>query len=477
MLWYNIPIKKFMGDDVILSRNREIRSLMNKQEKNLIMNSSICDVNKELKEVLNLFNGRIEKKNLHKVERIDEEVYKIIETRDAVEELRDTASLEWAQQDYQGKIKIPCQLCGSKKSEDKFTIINRINKNKLLVGSSCISKFPKIDNKLYGVPIAQISKLSKENPEKLKRIVEFNELYDGGTSIFYDWKNKYNEFDVIFPKSYDSQFDDILKQGRKIYNSYINGKVDKSELKIFKTCIRDFDYLYNKCSKFNEDKKNNKYICTKKIAKLLEDNNLAGTLSYIKEKEEIRRDIAKFVYHIDFVNRFKNDIQKTFSKYNIRLENLNSQRISFSYGYKNFEPIILENSLRLFTLKFSDIFYNINNFNQVDIFKGLVINSDYDNVYEFLGILDDILNRTGYYFRVDEELHSKKRVELHRRGFNKFCILNVDDVLTNFIEVLYLESIKAKTILLDYINRIDKWTDKSDIEKYNIGNIAEKWAK
>ncbi|MBC2580822.1 hypothetical protein, partial [Clostridium sp. DJ247] len=341
--------KKIMGDDIIGLSNRKVKALMTKEEKNLIMKSSICDIDGKLKEVLSLFKDRIENKDLDKILELDSEVYKLIKTRDAVEEMRDTASLEWLQHSYQGNVKEPCQLCGNRRSEEKFIITNRINGNKLSVGSRCIFKFPKMDTKLHGVPITQVAKLHKTNPGKLKRIVKFNELYGSAIDLFNYWKNKYNEFNIIFPKSYDDDFNNILKQGRKIYNSYINGKINNDRLKSFQTYIDDFSYRYKKCKEFYNDNKNDKYVCTKKIANLLNDNNLKTTLIYIQEKGKITKDVARNVYHIDFVDRFKTDIKNTFNKYNVILENLNDQLISFSYEYRSFEPILLENSLKNFT--------------------------------------------------------------------------------------------------------------------------------
>lgn len=82
--------------------------------------------------------------------------------------MRDEASKEWVQQKPDGVIKIPCELCGNTKSEDKYIIYNRLNGNTLRVGSSCIYKFPKLDKKYMGVSISTISKLLKLIQKSLK---------------------------------------------------------------------------------------------------------------------------------------------------------------------------------------------------------------------------------------------------------------------------------------------------------------------
>lgn len=450
---------------------------MSNEEKNLIMNSTICDINPKLREALSLFKKSIEKRDLDKIQNIDEEAYKLIKTRDAVEMMRDDASMEWVQKDYQGKIKIPCQLCGSIKSEDKYVIINRLNRNELKVGSSCIDKFPKMDNKLYGISVKEIAKLNKKSPEKLKKIVKFNELYSGGKRIFNDWLVKYNSFDIVFPKSYDDKLSDILKRGRKIYNSYINGITEIEELKMFKVCIDDFEYLYNNCEKYLKNEKNNKYICTKKVARLLEENNLKGILEYIQEDGKIKKDVAKYVYHIDFISKFNNEIKNAFMKHNLVLNSINQQLISFTWKYRQFSPIILETSLKNFTYKFSDIFFNIDTFDKNTIYNELNITSNYKNIYEFTGIMEQLLKDTEYYFWFHEGLYKKQIIELHKKGINKYAILDIKYILNNFKELLYLDNITTKRIILNKLDKLDNWIDKSDKEKYDIGNISDVWSK
>ncbi len=462
---------------MLLENNKHKKILMYNEEKNLILASSICDNNENLRSILSLFKKSISKKGLDRIANIDIHTYKLLNTRDAVIEMKDNSSQEWFPKEHIGKKNIPCQLCGSKKSEDKFVIRNVINNNELQVGTSCIHKFEKMNNLLYGIPASQVSKLSKQNPKKLERIVEFNEKYPGGKSIFSDWKNKYNKFEIIFPKSYDDEFNNLLKRGRKVYNLYIDYKINDDEVQEFKSCLDNFDYLYSKCEKFYKDSKNNKYICTKKIVNLLKDNKLKGTISYIQEKGIITKDIAKYVYHIEFVQRFKNEIKDVVKKHNLKLEDLNDQFISFTYEYEKFAPILLENSLKDFTYKFSDIFYGINSFNPNYIFKELNIKNQYSNAYNFLAILDDILKETGYYFYINEELYGKQQIELNRKGFNSFSVLDLKYILNNFNKVLYLNRTKSTTILLSYVKSIHKWIDKSDKEKYDIGNIAEVWTK
>jgi len=241
------------------------KMLMYNAEKNLILSSSICDKNKNLWSTLSRFKRGISKEDIDSIIGIDLDIYNLINTKEAVKVMKDDASLEWTPREHIGKVNIPCQLCGSILSEEKFIIRNSVNGNELQVGSSCIHLFDNMNSLLYGIPVSEVSRLSNLNPNKLKRIVAFNKLYPGGKSIFSNWKNKYDKFDITFPSSYDVDFNKIIKQGKKFYDSYTNNKISDDLINNFDGCIDDFNYLSTRCERFCNENRNNKYICNKKI--------------------------------------------------------------------------------------------------------------------------------------------------------------------------------------------------------------------
>lgn len=127
---------------------------------------------------------------------------------------------------------------------------------------------------------------------------------------------------------------------------YTNNKTkDEIILRKFNYCIKEFDFFYNKCNNFYNDKKDNKYICTKRIAKLLEDNKYKKTLSYILTDSIIKKDFAPYIYDYEFVSRFKDEIYKALITYGLNLVLIDEAGVFISYKYKTFQPIILECSL------------------------------------------------------------------------------------------------------------------------------------
>lgn len=450
---------------------------MTMQERILIMNSSICDEKKNLKKVLYSFDKSIRQTHLQKIKDADQESFQLIKTRDAIEEIKNSASKEWVQNSYNGKIDRPCQLCGNPKSEDKFTIINRENGNTLLVGTSCIHKFSELDDKLQGVPIDQYSKYSKTNPKKLSRIIYFNNnICSEGKNIFSIWKYKYDNFNILFPKEYDSEFSDILQKSRRIYNSYINGKISKNQVGNFKKWINEFNYLYKKCEKFYNTYKDDKYSCTKTIADFLLKKRLKKTLEYIQRNGKIRKEIAMYVYCSEFIKRFKNNIRKVFLKHKIKLKEINNNTILFSYEYEQYEAIFLEISLKDFANYFYEIFYDNMKYTRSELFSKLIIFNNYNNIDVFFSILTNTLTKTKYKFYIDGRLYRNQKIGLENTNTKQYVEIKLKDILKEYMCVFYINKTNIRSKLLNYIKGINNWHNESEKDKYNIGNINREWS-
>ncbi|OAA84101.1 hypothetical protein WX45_01945 [Clostridium ljungdahlii DSM 13528] len=450
--------------------------VMTMQERILIMNSSICDEKGNLKRVLKCFDKSIREKDLQKIKDIDFEVFQLIKTRDAIEEIENNMSTEWKPTRYNGIIKEPCQLCGNRKSEEKFTIRNKSNHNELLVGTRCIHRFDNLEDKLSGIPVDQYAKYAKTSPQKLKRIIYFNSICPDGKSIFLIWKHKYEKFDILFPKNYDIEFSNILKLSKRIYNSYINGKIPQKQVNTFKKWVNEFNYFYKKCEQFYNTHKDDKYVCTRKIADFLLKSKLNTTLEYIQRTGEIKKEVAPYVYHIDFIKRFKKDIEKVFLQYKIILKGINNNYVIFSYEYKQFAAVFLEVSLKNFTRQFYSIFYGNVQYDEYNLFSELNVCNDYDSVYNFIGILNGLLKHSQYKFYINNELYNKQVMELQNKNTEQYTNIELNNFLKKHMYVFYMNENSARIKMLSYIKKVKGWKDQMDKDKYDIGDISSEWS-
>lgn len=454
-------------------KNRKI--LLENREKNLIQNSSVCDNDLELKEVLSMFSNSINIIEIEKIKLTNPRIYKMLKTHESIKEMIENSSLEWEQEKPSGVKNFPCQLCGNPKSENKYIIKNIVNQNRLEVGSHCITQFPKMNKAYKGENINIINKWIKNSPEKLERLSNFSQMYGGGKDIINKWNQLYNSFEIEFPNEYDNEFDRIFRRGREIYNKYINGRIPDKDIVKFQDSIDDFNYLYKKCNRFVIENKSNKYIFTKSIASLLEKQKLTSTIKIIKDMDcIIKKDFAKYIYNSDFVTRFEKQIKNVFEKNKLILGEINKNPILVKYEYNNFDPILLEISLKEFSKRYYGVYYDDTNYKQEDLFQNLSLKDEIKNVEKFINILNEILKNSGYYLKFDIDIYSEHNVQIHNRSLKKFANINIKELCFKYTKILYLQS-RSQEFLFNEINNINKWITYEEAKKYDIGNISSKW--
>ena len=455
-------------------RNKNV--LISTAEKNLILNSSISIKDTELKKVLLSFRKSISYNDLDYIKNIDLRVYQIIKGNESREELIEKSSEEWKNEKPIGKKRQPCELCENVKSELKYVIFNTITNKRLEVGSSCIHKFPGMKEKYHGESTITIDKWLKDSPERINRLAKFADRFNGGKDIFEAWKVNYEAFPIEFPNEYDEQFRKIKNGANKIYLDYIKGNILENELYKFQDYINEFNYFYNKCKKFYDENKCDKYICTKEIARFLKKKKLNKTLSIIKDKGcKIPKGLANSIAEIGFIKRFHKEIIMESDKFGMKLVKMDSEFLEFSYKYKTFEVLQFIISPYEFTKLHSGIFYGENILEYTSFFESMMLKNEKNNIYEFLGIieywLNNKMNRKLFSFNYDVELHEKQIVELHKKREKMYAEIPVYEIRSEYLKILYLMDEEIYKFLDIKIKGL-KWITYKERDKNDIGNIT-----
>ena len=99
-----------------------------------------------------------------------------------------------------------------------------------------------------------------------------------------------------------------------------------------------------------------------------------------------------------------------------------------------------------------------------------------DNINEFLGIMELFTRKVGYYFEFNQELYDKQVVNVKKRGLKKSALINISDVIQDYMKILYLDNNNAKELIVNKLEEL-KWITFKEQEKYNIGNISEVFTK
>lgn len=450
--------------------------LISTAEKNLILNSSICVKDNELKKILLSFHKSISCRDLDYIKNINVRAYQIIKGKESREELIEKSSKEWRNEKPIGQKKQPCELCENAKSELKYVILNTVTKKRLEVGSSCIRKFPGMREKYHGESTITIDKWLKDSPERINRLGKFADRFNGGKDIFQLWKINYDAFSIEFPNDYDEQFSRIKSGANRIYLDYINGKISENELCKFQYYVDEFDYFYKKCKRFYDENKCDKYICTKDIARFLKKKNLNKTLSTIKDREcKIPKGLANSIAEIGFIKRFEKEIKIEFNKFDIKLVKIDSEFLEFAYKYKTFKALEFVIAPYKFTQLHSGIFYGENILEGTFFFESMMLKNEKNNIYEFLGIIEYWLNkktnRKLFSFDYDVELHQKQIVELHKKKEKMYAEIQVYEIISQYIKILCLSDEEIYKFLDIKIKGL-KWITYKERDKNDIGDIS-----
>lgn len=450
--------------------SKNINALVTKEQINLLV-SSEC-----IKRYNNLYNLLKHHKNVNKaiypsdikhLKSNDNETYSILMY--SFKEIIEEGSREWKQGGFVGTNYNICQLCGSNKLTLNYKIVNIVNKNQMIIGSSCINKFPLIN--MDNINLNDEVKRAK----KIDRINKLNNRYENILDIIQSWKTFYREFPIILPKHFDDSFTNLYIKSQDFYNKFVESKLNLCDIEIFNTYISEFSILKSNAEQFYRNNKSNRYICDTPIIKWI---NKQKNSNYIKNKIMINdgiinRSIAKEIYSLDFINKFKREITEYFEASGFEVSEITEDLILLKYKtYENIK-IDLTLSLKEFSLKFSDIFFNKLKNNE----SSFIINKfkflwTLDNLENYIYILNNRIRSTGY--SLSSVFREGTHINLVRIEKDKqFLELNGHKFLDIIKIYLDKEPAVIKKNLVIYLASERNWKDIKDDKKYNKHDILD----
>lgn len=445
------------------------RALVTKEEKRLVLKSDIIKKYLELESILTKDDKVIYDKDIQYLKTTNKKLYDVI--IHGFKEIKDTASEEWYQAGYKGNYITNCELCGHPSLTHVYKIVDKINGNLLLVGSDCIYKFKNMDKKISGIDIKQhLRLLATNNTKKVEKIINFNNKYPQGEEIIKSWRNVYNEFDLVIPKELDDNFLKLFRDSTKFYKDYTNGKIEEKELERFKFFIIDYNYRIKKYLEFRKDNISKLLSCNKNIKQWLMDNEKNNIIERITlSNGSITKDIVKYIYCVEFINRFKDIIKLQFSNHNISLMAINSNNITFNYKYKTYNYINLQLTLKEFAEKYLVLFCSRKPQLEKDyIVNNIKIENTYFDINEYINICISILKKSDFTFKFDDDLYRRQDIEIINKSQKKYAVINIIEFINQNVAILFKDELESKGILMNSISKIRKWDDVVNKEKYKV---------
>lgn len=443
-----------------------MEKLITAKQRNLLINSTICDENTDLKNVLSKYEKGLTINQIEKIKCEIGELYYKLSSKEIIKNMLDDAGQEWIQEKPVGIVEQACDLCKNAKSKEKFIIRNRVNNKKLLVGSSCIEKFSEIKRTIRGEKLSDIIKLNGAKFYIYERLAKFNKMYEGGKEIIDNWGIFYNDFDIVFPYEIENEFEKLNKKARKFYKDYKNAVIPEDDLIKFEYYIKDFEYLKRKILNFKEENKENKFLCTKEIAEELKERQLNKVLEKIKNNNSIIEAWQiKYIGNTNFIKQFYSDIEEYLKENKVKLLEIKNKKIIGEINSTEFNNLKIEMNTSLFAKDFDYLINKEKVKGNKDFISNSSIVKEKSNIFRFVHIIARSMRRYKYYVDIDDDMYEFGYLKIYRG--NKFVMVEIDKILKAknlFIERSFKE-------IISYIKDLE-WEDIINEYKYDIGSVG-----
>ncbi|GEM_PF-2111296 len=444
---------------------RKKRALITKEDRKLVYHSSFINKYPKIKEILEV-DRAIYLKDIDYLKTSEPDTYnQLVYT---FKEIKDECSKEWYRYGQNSEGRTNCSLCGTL-NKYIYYIRNSQNNTTLNVGSDCFEKFEYINDNHNGESVRQNKANMIKQSQKINRKKEFNSKYPNVEDMFMQWKDDYENLEIIMPYLIDSEFYELSTNSKNFYSKYLNGKIPKKELSCFEDYIKKYNILTTKQADFINCNKNNFFTCSRTIKIWLESigyNNIIKRIQ--RDGGLITAHTAKFIHCSEFVRRFVELIRVQFKKFNFMLTEDITDVIIFNYNYKGYQEFKFEVSLKDFMDKFSFLLFEQEALTLDYIISNLKIRWNEKEKERFIDVINPILKKSNYHLSFNrEDLELKRRIG----KVSEFSILNAEKFIGLHMRILFINKEDAFSLLNDTFSKVSTWKNISEKKKYNVKDL------
>lgn len=431
-------------------------AVLSQEDINLLSKSEYIKENKILLNIISLSKSHKRPIYIDEIKHLEQEDYNTYSLiLHGKKELINKTISEWECKGIEDRGVKKCELCGSNQLIDNYIIVNKINKNEMVIGSSCRDKFNNL----------KPNKMEKKNENKKKKIIKRKRLihnyckeylnsnnYLRLEDVFSEFQNFYNNFPILLNYNLDKEIVNTLKSITNFYKDFINSKIAEKEVSNILKLINKFEYIKVECNKFYEEQRHNKFICDRNIINWINKYNKNIKNEIINSNGKIIKSTAAKIYSYDFIKRFEQKIILYFEKNKFNFINLDDNQVIISYKTKELFDIDLVISLKEFSKYFSSIFYD----NLSDNDTNIIISKfnllwDKDNIGQYLFMINQYrLNKTNYSLDI---------IERNNTLYKSIKVIKNDKYFIDTNDKIFIDLLKS------YINK-DKYTTKENLCTY-----------
>lgn len=355
---------------------------------------------------------------------------------------------------------IKCQLCGHNPLKNISIIRNKITKEELVVGSSCIDKYREFTG-IHGESIKELQK----NSYKLKNEHLLEQKSSGILRDFTRLKTIKQEMPLL-RKDLERTLEKLNIELQAVEKSISSKSISKTQLnkiasthdKVKEFLVKFDEYLY-----FSE---NNTYGINKDIVNWLFKRDFDYDLfNQLKQDGKITVDTISSINEPKFMRKiiplFKENLAKNGYHFAGKLKNNR-----FPVIYKEWNNVILNVDNKEFIKKYK-MYLFINTEQEIDLRFIINISKIVDS-YSMRNSLEYILDEEFtkiYSFHYDD--NQIDELAFKNNKSNKILVVNYSDFVNKFLKYIYGLDSKNKCLnLITYLNNESVEYSKSDYDDH-----------
>lgn len=360
-----------------------------------------------------------------------------------------------------------CSLCGQKNNKWVFNIKNRLNGNKMNVGSSCIDEFPSIELRR-----GKTRSMLENEALKKSRLQELTVEFPGIENIVLNWSKEVGQFEVLIPDEIDEQFQELGNELKGIYDDFIANKKDSELFSKINLILESRKGFISSMREYEEEHRDKEYIVTRKIVNWLKRHGKDQAIKILKQTGYVTYSTVSGIHEPEFLLKIAQNMNLMFDDTEIEIIDLDHEMKGFVVKpLKRFE-LKLICPFDSFLSNFSWVLFGENSharYNVTNVFKSAKI---YGRKSVEM-VADDLRYRVN---------NSQISISLYDSSYNDYLDLNEIDIYdkkTKKVTVLnlmnFLEKFKVYAFGIEEVDvaEIRWYLEHLDKSKYRVHTPKE----
>lgn len=351
-----------------------------------------------------------------------------------------------------------CEICNTKIKNICY-IKNKMNNNRLIVGSTCVTYFGILDKK-------ELDKILKER-EIIKRREEINKSINSIEKTFQELDLFIEKSPIVIKNKVIKQFVSLKNEAFNLYKKYIESNLEKNEkneiINKIKEILPKIKVEKNHISEYIDNNKNNKFVVTKNIFKSIDFNDKYRTdleeEGFISDKNIFRIRDAKFIKSVidDFNNYLIDYNMKIIGIYEL------SRDIYYQIDIGNRGFTIVDYKYKDFAFNYGSLLFGeqaLDDISVHNIFKNSIIRSE-ETIKTIIESIEQIIEKRS--FELDDVNKQFDEIIIKNCNNDRYIIIKLSETIEKFKELALDTSKKLEKDVIKYILSHKDTKNKNEI--------------